>query len=250
MPRRVVAAGIHLLVSVCVAAIAAGVVFLIWYPPPFATITGGIALFALLVSVDVVLGPTLTAIVASAAKPLPELRRDLAIIVGLQVAAFAYGIWSIAIARPVYVSFEIDRYRVVTAADIEPAMLKDAPPELRSLPWLGPETIAAIKPSDPSEQLRSVDLGLSGFDLSLVPKYWRAYATQRDAAWAAARPLDSLVRRYPEVSATAADIAARAGADIRSLRFLPVMARRTIWSAVMAQPDARIVGYLPVDGFL
>jgi len=250
MPRRVVAAGIHFLVSACVAAIAAGVVFLVWYPPPFATIMGGVGLFSLLVTVDVVLGPMLTAVVASPAKPLPELRRDLAIIVALQVAAFGYGIWSIAAARPVYVSFEIDRYRVVTAADLEPATLAEAPPAMRSLPWLGPQVIAAVKPSDPSEQLRSLDLGLAGFDLSMVPKYWRAYATQRDAAWAAAHPIDSLVRRYPETSAGAADIARRVGADVHSLRFLPVMGRRGVWSAVVAQPDARIVGYLPVDGFL
>ena len=250
MPRRVILAGIHLLFSICVAAIAAGVVFLIWYPPPFATIMGGIGLFILLVSVDVVLGPTLTAIVAGPAKPLPELRRDLAIIIAFQVAGFAYGMWSIALARPVYVSFEVDRYRIVTAADVDPATLGDAEPALRSLPWLGPRTIAAVKPTEPAEQMRAVDLGLAGFDLSMVPKYWRAYATQQDAAWAAAQPLEALLRRYPDVSAGAGDIARRSGADIHSLRFLPVMARRSIWSAVVAQPGAQIVGYLPVDGFL
>src|ERR1039457_430529 len=101
----------------------------------------------------------------------------------VQLAAFAYGVWSIALARPVYVSFEIDRFRVVTAADIEAKTLADAPAALRSLPWLGPKEIAAVKPTDPAEQLRAIDLGLAGFDLSMVPKYWRDYSSQRDAAW-------------------------------------------------------------------
>ena len=134
----------------------------------------------------------LTAVVARPGKPVRELRRDLAVIVAIQLAAFAYGISSIAIARPVYISFEIDRFRVVTAADIETKTLADAPAALRSLPWLGPKEIAAIKPADPAEQMRAIDLGLAGFDLSMVPKYWRDYSTQRDAAWKRAQPLAAL----------------------------------------------------------
>jgi hypothetical protein len=234
MPRRFVAAGIHLLISACVAAVAAGVVLLIWYPPPFGVVAGGLGLFAILVSVDVVLGPTLTAVAASPGKPRREWRRDLAIIIAIQLAGFAYGIWSIALARPVYLSFEIDRIRVVTAADIESQALGEAPASLRSLPWLGPEQIAAVKPADPTEQTRSIDLGLAGFDLSMVPKYWREYSTtQRAAAWKAARPIDSLLAKYPQQAKAARDVALRAG-----------------WSALIAAPDARIVGYLPVDGFI
>ena len=41
LSRRVVAAGIHLLLSAIVAAIAALVVFLLWYSPPYAAISGG-----------------------------------------------------------------------------------------------------------------------------------------------------------------------------------------------------------------
>jgi len=250
MTRRLLAAGIHLSLSACVAAAAAGVVFLIWYPPPFGAIAGGLGLFLILVSVDVVLGPTLTAVVASPGKPFRELRRDLAVIVAIQLAAFAYGISSIAIARPVYVSFEIDRFRVVTAADIETQALADAPAALRSLPWLGPKEIAAVKPTDPAEQERSIELGLAGFDLSMDPRNWRDYATQRDAAWKKARPIDALMAKYPQQAAAARNIAAHAGQELNTLRFLPLMARRAIWSAVIAPPDARIVGYLPVDGFI
>jgi hypothetical protein len=249
MPRRFLAAAIHLSLSACVAAAAAGVVFLIWYPPPFGAIAGGLGLFLILVSVDVVLGPTLTAVVASPGKPVRELRRDLAVIVVVQLAAFGYGIWSIALARPVYISFEIDRFRVVSAADLEPSTLKAAPVVLRSLPWLGPKPIAAVKPTDPAEQMRSIELGLAGFDLSMVPANWREYSSQSGAAWKAAKAIDSLLKRYPEQTASARDIAVHAGKDLDSLRYLPLMSRRANWSAIVAPPDAQIVGYLPVEGF-
>ena len=55
--RRVVATAFHLLASACVAGIAALIVFGVWYPPPYSTIAGGMNLFVLLMSVDVVLGP-------------------------------------------------------------------------------------------------------------------------------------------------------------------------------------------------
>jgi hypothetical protein len=211
---------------------------------------GGSGLFVLLVSVDAILGPMLTAVAASPGKPLPELRRDLAVIVAIQLAGFTYGIWSIAIARPVYLSFEIDRLRVVTAADVESKTLEDAPAALRALPWAGPVQIAAVKPTDPAEQDRSIQLGLAGFDLSMIPKNWREYSSQRAEVWKAARPVASLLAKYPQEAAAARDIASHAGQSVTALRFLPVVSRRASWSAVIAAPDGRIVGYLPVSGFI
>ncbi len=250
MSRRFSAAGIHLLISAVVGALAALVVFLVWYPPPYNAIAGGLSLFTLLVSVDIVLGPALTAVAASPSKPMKELRRDLMVIVAVQLAAFAYGMHTIAAARPVFVSFEIDRLRVVSAADIEPDLLKDAPPNLRTLPWFGPERIAAVKPADPAERIRSVELGLAGFDLSMIPRNWREYRTEAHAAWSAARPLTQLIQRYPQVGSKAVAMAAAAGQPMSALRFLPLMSRSAVWTAVLKGPDADIVGYLPVDGFL
>jgi hypothetical protein len=249
-PRRVRVPALHLLFSTLVAIVAATLVFFLWYPCPFDALAGGIGLFGLLVSVDVVMGPMLSAVAASPKKPRRELRRDLLVIVILQLAAFTYGMQTIARARPVYLSFEVDRFRVVTAADIESKGLEDAPAPLRSLPWLGPKLIAAVKPTDAAEQARSIELGLAGFDLSMVPKYWREFSTQRDAAWKAARPVDQLLAKYPQQANAAHDLAARSGQDLKSLRFLPLMSRRASWSALIAAPDARIVGYLPVEGFI
>lgn len=246
---RVKAAGIHLLASGCVAALAAALVFLLWYPPPLAAMAGGASLFLLLVSVDVILGPALTAVVASPGKGRAELVRDLAVIVIVQLSAFGYGLYAMALARPVLLAFEVDRLRVVAAADIEPTALADAPPAFRYLSWTGPRMAAAIKPTDPAEQMRSVQLGLAGLDLAMQPKQWREYAPYADEVWRAARPVSVLLAKYPQLASDVAAAAQSADQPPQALRFLPLMSRRASWVSLIAAPGARVVGHLPVDGY-
>lgn len=247
--RRPRAVAIHFAASAFVAVWVAALVFHVWYPGHYAAIAGGAALFTLVVGVDVVLGPLLTAVIASPDKSSAELRRDLVVIVLLQLAGLGYGLYVMAQARPVYVSFEIDRFRVVTAADIDPALLAEAPVALRSLPWTGPKLISAVKPADPGEQMRSVELGLAGIDLSMIPRNWRDYGTQADAVWRAAKPVSALSMRYPPVTPRLAEIASTARQDVQSLRYLPLVSRQSSWVALVAMPGARVVGQLPVDGF-
>lgn len=247
--RRPRAVAIHLVASAVLAGLASMMVFLVWYPRPFDAIAGGATLFLMLVGVDVVMGPALTAVVANPAKPRPELRRDLVVIVLFQLTAMAYGLYTVALARPVFVSFEVDRFRVVAAADVEPGALQDAPTTLRALPWTGPQFIAAVKPVNPGEQMRSLELGLAGLDLSMIPANWREYASQTEAVWRVSKPASALLARYPQSASEVAAIAARAGQQPQALRWLPLMSRRASWVALVAAPGSRVVGYLPLDGF-
>ena len=247
--HRLVAAVVHLAASAAVAGAVAIVIFRLWFPAPFEVVAGGRSLFFLLVSIDVVLGPALTFVVASPGKPKRQFRRDLAAIVVVQLAALGYGIHTISEARPVLVSFEIDRFRVVTAADVERSQLALAIPGLRTLPWAGPRVIAAVKPTDPDEQLKSIDLGLAGIDLSMLPKNWRSYDSERSKAWARARPVALLLEHYPERRSELKNIALSASRPVESLRFLPLLSRQASWVAILSPPDVRIVGYVAVDGF-
>ncbi len=249
LPRRARAAVINVAASLLALGIVAVLVFAFWYPAPFATIAHGTTLFMLLVGINLVLGPALSAFVASPAKPVKELRTDLAVIVVFQVAAFVYGVYTLALARPVLLSFEVDSFRVVTAADIDAGTLGDAPPALRHLSWHGPDLIAAVKPKGGDAQLRAIDMGLAGIELSMEPHNWREWSSQSASAWRSARPLPELLAHYPQVAADAGRIAAAAGQPLDGLRFLPLRAHRADWAAIVAPPEARIVGYLHVDGF-
>jgi len=227
LPFRLRAVALHLLASALIAALAAALVFLLWYPSPYSTLAGGTSLFLLIVAVDVVMGPALTAVAASPGKGRAELTRDSAVIVVLLLAAFGYVQYTMALA------YEIDRFRVVTAADIEPASLVEAPPGLQTLSWVGPRQIAAVKPADPAEQMRAMELGLGGFDLWTQPKYWRDYGPLADTAWKAVRPVPVVLAKYPKMAGKVARIAKHEG-----------------WATLVAEPGAKVVGHLPVDGFV
>ena len=64
---------------------------------------------------DVVCGPLLTLVLASPRKSRRERWLDFSLIGLIQLAALAYGMHSVWVARPVALVFEVDRLVVVTA---------------------------------------------------------------------------------------------------------------------------------------
>jgi len=200
---------IHLGASAVVAALAWWLVFRIWYPWPLAMLAGGASLFSILVAVDVVIGPALTAVVANPRKPRAELLRDLSIILVLQISAFAYGMYTVAAARPVALAFEVDLFRLVTAIEVDEPSLPKAPENLRELSWTGPVTLAAIKPHTADEQFRTIELGLAGIALASMPQYWREYSQESAKAWAKSKPVSELLVRHPGAVTVSSGLRAR-----------------------------------------
>lgn len=249
MSRRLVAVTIHMLASAAVALVSALIVFVVWYPPPYAAVAGGISLFTILISADLILGPVLTAVVAAPEKTRQILRRDILVIAAFQLTGLAYGLHAIATSRPVFLAFEVDRMRVVTAADVDVETLNEAPAEYRELPWTGPLLIATLRPTKPDEVVRAVELAMNGFDISTMPRYWRSYASQRELVWQAARPVNELIGKYPESAAEVRRIAAATGQPVAGLRFMPLLSRHASWVTLLAPNESRILGYLPYEGF-
>ena len=247
---RFQAAGIHLCISLVIAALAATLVFALWYPYPYRDLSGGRELFTMLVSIDVILGPLLTLAVFNLKKPRAQLVRDLAIIGLMQLLALGYGLWTVYQARPVHMVFEMDRFRVTHAADIDPELLAKAPPSLQALPNTGP-TMLAVRPLLNSEKFSLTMAALSGAQMAFRPDLWQPYdADAAQRAWQAAKPATDLLKKYPAQQAALNQIAADAGLPVADLRFLPAQARDTVWSAILAAQTTDIIGYLPVDGFL
>ena len=164
--QRLRAAAVHLGLSALVALLAAVLVFFLWYPYPYRVISGGRELFQLVVGVDVIVGPLITFAIFDRAKPRTELRRDLAIVGILQLAALGYGLWTVEFARPVHLAFEIDRFRVVHRVDIPSELENRVPPGIAFAPLTGP-TLVAVRPFR-DEQERASLLGATAdrvFDL-------------------------------------------------------------------------------------
>lgn len=244
---KLAAASIHLALSLAIAALVAAFVFLVWYPSPYDILSKGTRLFLLIVAVDVSLGPLITLVVFNCNKPRRELRWDLTVVAALQLGALAYGLWTVAIARPVALVFEIDRFRIVHAADIDPAELSKAPPEASKLPLMGRMSLAVRPFANSSESFDATFAALQGIHIAFRPEFWIPLEKAKPQLRAKAAPLSALERRLPggaEALRLATEQAKHAPED---LLYLPVVGRNEVWTALLDKNTLEILGFIPID---
>lgn len=240
---------IHLLISLGVAALAAWLVFGLWFPRPYGELADGRRLFLLLLVVDVVVGPLLTFVVFNPHKRLREKVLDFTVIGLLQLGALGYGLWTVSQARPVHLVYEYSRLAVVTAAQLSAEQLEKAPPELRTLPWTGP-TLLSLRPlRDAEEQFNSTMLAASGIPQAAQTELWQPYDAGRVAILETARPLDGLRTKYPTETAMIDRAVAETGKPADRLFYMPVLSRDTAWSVLIDAETARPVGFVPLDPY-
>jgi hypothetical protein len=246
---RLKASAIHLCASLVIAALAAALVFGVWYPYPYREVSGGRELFWLVVSVDVVLGPLITLAVFNRKKPPSELKRDLLIVVLLQLAALGYGLWTVSVARPVHLVFEIDRFRVVHAIDISPELLNKTPPGIDPLPLMGP-TLLAVRPfKNGQESMDATLAAVHGAQLGFRPDLWQPYSEAVPKVLEVARPIGALKTRFPERAAEMDRVMLAAGAKPESVVYLPMVARSYFWTIFLDSSNARVIATMPLDPF-
>lgn len=240
---------IHLGISMLVAALAAWLVFGLWFPYPYAELAGGRRLFLLLLGVDVVLGPLLTFVVFNPRKGLREKMLDFTLIGLLQLGALGYGLWTVSQARPVHLVYEYSRLAVVSAGDLSDEQLQKAPPELRRLPLTGP-TLLSLRPlQGAKEQFDSTMLAASGVAQAAQPELWQAYDAGRAAILETARPLVGLREKYPTQGALIDSEIAKTGKPETWLLYMPVLSRDTAWSVLIDATTAQPVGFIPLDPY-
>ena len=246
---RLKAAGIHLAISLTLAMLAAMLVFVVWYPYPYREISGGRELFLIVVAVDVVMGPLMTLAVFNTAKPRKELRRDLGIIGLLQLAALAYGLWTVAVARPVHLVFEIDRFRVVHAIDVSPELLRRAPAGMQQLPMTGPTLLSLRDFKDSKESFEATMAALQGVALGARPDFWQPYLLAKTQVLARAKPLAELKARFPANKKEIDSALQNAGRVPIDIGFIPMVGRQTFWTVLIDFKTAEVVAFVPIDSF-
>jgi hypothetical protein len=156
---RLKATGIHLAISLAVAAVAAALVFGVWYPRGYAALMRGGELFFILMACDVILGPALSFVICNPAKSRRALVLDYAVIGAVQLAALVYGLSVVAQSRPAFEVFSIDRFNVVSAFEVENDGSANVP---RFVPgWWGPKPITLVLPTDSQARNKALDLELS-----------------------------------------------------------------------------------------
>jgi hypothetical protein len=139
-----------------------------------------------------------------------------------QLAALAYGIHAVSLARPVYLTFTVDRFDLVTAKDLDPADLEQVTrPEFKAPPLGRPRYAAAVLPADRDEKERILNTSLQGKDLQMYPQYYAPYEQEVPNALKRAAPLDRLMK----LDAPAVESYLKAaGRTADSVKYLPLRA--------------------------
>ncbi len=239
----------HLGLSLLVAAAAAVLVFGLWYPYPYRDTSGGRELFRLVVAVDVVVGPLITLVIFNPLKPWRVMRRDLAVVGLVQLAALGYGLWTVYAARPVHLVFEYHRFQVVHAIDIPSASLQQAPTALQALPMTGP-TLLSLRPfKNNAEMMESTTQAMAGLPQAAMPQLWRGYADARAEVLQAAKPLAELRARFAAQNGLIDAAVAASGRPPDTLGFVPMIDRQLYWTVLVDRRSGDVVGFLPLDSF-
>lgn len=183
-------AAISLLVALCVVWLILGV----WYPAPYLYLSGGIELLRLVVGVDVIVGPFLTLFVYQESKTRRAKVFDFFVIGLLQIFALAYGVFTVAAARPVHMVFEKDLLRVVHASDV----YQSVGTLLVELPWTGP-TLKSVRMPESSSARNQIltDALKHGIYEAYRPELWRPYDEARVQIREKARPLMEVMPSWP-----------------------------------------------------
>lgn len=247
--ERSVASGIHLGISLAIAAIAAILVFGLWYPYPYREISGGRSLFLLVVCVDVVMGPLITFVIFNRAKPRRELFTDIAVVVILQLAALSYGLWSVYVARPVHLVFEYNRLSVLHAVDIDAQLLLQAPKELQRLPVTGPTPIALRPFKNAQEQFDATVGALGGVPLAARSDLWQSYAQNTARILQEAKPATELRSTFADQAVLIEHAIQETGKPVEQLRSIPLVGRDNAWTVLLDATTAEPLAFIPLDSF-
>lgn len=239
------AVSLHFLVTLAMATAAAVIIFFIWYPDPFQTMLGGTRFFILVTVCDLVLGPLTSLIVYNSKKTRRALIFDYTVIGIVQLAAFVYGVMSMANARPIYVAFVKDRFEVVMAEEIADQDFQAAQDPYRSRPKFGPLLVGTKSPTDREERNTLVFAAMEGKDLQNYPRFFVPYEANAEVIKQQARPLDVLEKKHPEAQQLVA--AEELAIPRDKIRWLPVRSPKAYWTVLLDADTARVLAYVPVD---
>ncbi len=158
MIARVKAFGVHFSISVFFITLFLLAVFYIWYPYPFNEFYSTWDVIKIVAGVDVILGPLLTFVVFNKLKNPVALKRDLSIIVFVQVVALAWGVHITYSARPALLVFSNSAFFVFSKNEIDVSKLKYK--ELEPLFYESLQ-IAYLKPPENAEEYQRIVMDIA-----------------------------------------------------------------------------------------
>ncbi len=171
--------GLHLAASASVLTLLLGSLYLGWYRWPGWRLTDVTQVVTVLISVDLVLGPLMTLVIASNKKSRRVLSRDIGVIVAVQLCALIYGSTALWNGRPLYYAYSETILQLVQAYDIssdEAALARRQNPGLAPHWYNLPRWIWAPLPQDADESKKIVTAAITGGeDVVSMPRYFKTW---------------------------------------------------------------------------
>lgn len=239
------AAGRHLAISAVIATPLLVLMAWIWYPPPLFLAAGAAKLALTIIGVDVVAGPTLTAIVYKQGKW--GMKFDLWAIGVLQASALMFGLYVAFDSRPAYIVATPGAATLVHANEL----FYDPPESRQGLPepplW-GARTVAVRAPADEKERQDRILKVMAGEpDFDRRPALFVPLDVEFDSLYASATPLDTLSKR-DEASRQAIGAWQRSheSTDRDDLRALPLLTHRREVALVLDPVARNVIGLMDV----
>jgi len=116
--NRFKASFLHLLLSAITISLTFLIIVLLWFPAPFLELTNFKDIATIVITVDLILGPLLTFVVFNPKKK--SLKKDLAFIVSIQIFALFYGVYTLFLIHPLYITFHGNAFNIVIAKQANP----------------------------------------------------------------------------------------------------------------------------------
>lgn len=160
---------VHFALSFLVLSLIISFIYFIWYPGPILQAVQASKILMLMILIDVILGPLLTFIVYK--KNKKTLKMDLAVIGFIQVIALAFGVSSLALAKPVWIVFNGNKFELIQKNEIIYTGKNTSQEFLSSHYWSKPRFIAATLSKDAHEkEAQIMDEVFSGISLAQKPE--------------------------------------------------------------------------------
>jgi hypothetical protein len=248
MKFRFKASGLHFLASSVALSTILGSLYLGWYSWPGWVLTNVARVVMVMVGVDVVLGPTLTFIIARASKPRRELTRDIGVIVAMQLCALGYGTVSLWNGRPMYYAFSENVLQLVQAYDIddgEAALGRQQNPKLAPHWYSLPRWVWAPLPQDAQVSEKIVRSAITGGDdVTSMPRYFKPWSEGLNDLRARLKKVDNVAYFAPEEKKTLKERMRAAGLATDELNAIPLTGRGHPLLAVIDPATATIKAIL------
>jgi hypothetical protein len=242
MQFRFKAFSLHLLASAAALTLILGSLYLGWYRWPGWYLADATQVVLVMICVDVVLGPTLTFIIANKNKSRRELTRDIGIIVVVQLCALLYGSVSLWNGRPLYYVFSENALSLIQAYDIDVEQANlgrqlnaELAPHWYSLPrWVFvPPSIAAA--------------AAKGEDVTAMPKFYRPWDNGLPLLKGQLNKMDELRFFFPKEKKILNQRMQAAGVPSDQSNSIPITGRRRPLLAVFDPVTLKMAGTFKVD---